>query len=354
MLPFTLHFILLFTEIMEHLHTSLILLPLFCSLSAGKSFFTHLGTRCIDDCKSDSGVFKCKTFDKDGTCQEMYCSPQENMDYWGRQCEADSMCGRHGQDYYWCKINIFTWGYCGLVMENKNHYGSHTGALCYDYCDKREEDYYWCHTVQGWDYYWDYCSPDVDVTYKGKPCRSYHSCGPHDYNYNWCWTSESEYDYCGPVESGECTYITSRHRNRRAPDDKVVICTKMDKGNKKITTFTAKPAPNAIADGSQWRNEAENLISRWENNYLVDQARSNLIHSDNLRIDMQGIINHNNQLYHNLQIQVNVRRRSGQSTTVSQIIVPRGIPRRYIRRALLESFRRRARVLIEVSTLNQC
>ncbi|KAL1279357.1 hypothetical protein QQF64_026030 [Cirrhinus molitorella] len=419
---------------MEHLQTSLSLLLLFFSLSAGKTFFTHLGTRCIDDCKSTWGEFKCKTIDKDGKCQEMYCSPQENLDYWGRQCEANSMCGKHKQDYYWCKIDIIHWGYCGLVMENMDHYGSKKGALCYDYCEKRQEDYYWCHTAKGWDYCspsentdykneqckddnpcgkhgkdyswcwlkkggwdycglvepkisiyrsmyhyvcidecqyyeskdyywchtaknWDYCSPDVDVTYKGKPCRSNHFCGLHGNNYNWCWTSESDYDYCGPIESGECTYLTSRHRKRRALDDKAVICTKKDKGNKKMTTFTATPAPNAIADGSRWRNEAENIISRWENDFLVDQPRSNLIHTENLRIDLQQIIpnnNNNNQRYYNLQIQVNIPRRPGQSTTVSQIIVPRGIPRRYIRRAFLESFRRRARVRVEVSTLNQC
>jgi len=49
----------------------------------------------------------------------MYCSPQENMDYWGRQCRADSVCGKHGEDFYWCRISIFSWGYCGLVKDNK-------------------------------------------------------------------------------------------------------------------------------------------------------------------------------------------------------------------------------------------
>ncbi|MCI4388986.1 hypothetical protein PGIGA_G00092460 [Pangasianodon gigas] len=418
---------------MEHLHTSLIFLLLLCSPwpSAGTAYWTYLGTRCMEDCQPNGDEYKCKTIDKDGRCQTMYCSPKENIDYQGRKCITDSTCEKYGEDYYWCKTGTFTWGYCGLVMEDKNHYGSHTGKLCYEHCEKRHEVYHWCHTAEGWDYCspsenidyknknckedspcgkqgenyhwcnlkegswgycglvepkmllhrtryhhvcidecqyyesgdyywchtsngWDYCSPDVDVTYKDKPCRSDHYCGLHDYGYNWCWTSESEYDYCGAIESGECSYVTSQHRNRRAPEDRVLICTRKDKDNKKTTIFTAEPAPDDITENQKWKNEARNLISRWNNGYLVDQARSQLITSDNLRIDMQGLINRNNQRYYNLQIQVNVRRRPGQSTTVAQIIVPAGVPDRYIRRAFWESFRRRARVFVDVSTQSQC
>uniref|UniRef100_A0A8C2AXH9 Uncharacterized protein n=1 Tax=Cyprinus carpio TaxID=7962 RepID=A0A8C2AXH9_CYPCA len=279
----------------------------------------------------------------------MYCSPQENIDSWGRQCSTD--CGKLGEDYYWCKTDTFSWGYCGLVMEDKNHYGSKTGALCYDHeCQYHESgDYYWCHTAKDW----DYCSPDVKVTYKDNPCRSNHYCGLHGSSYNWCWTSESEYDYCGPIESAECTYITSQHRNRRAPENRILICIREDKHNKRKTIFTAEPTTVDITDNRRWRNEARNLISRWNNGYLVDQARSNLITSDNLRIDMQRPINRNNQRYYNLQIQVNMPRVSGESTTVSQIIVPDGVPERYIRRAFLESFSRRARVFVDVSSQSQ-
>ncbi len=232
-----------------------------------------------------------------------------------KQCREDSPCGKQGQDYNWCWLKEGSWAYCGLVESNMFLHQSVYHQVCIDQCQYYESgDYYWCHTAKGW----DYCSPDVDVTYKGKPCRSDHSCGSHGYSYNWCWTSDSEYDYCGPIESGECTYISSRHRNRRAPDKKVEICTEKDKTNSKITTFTAVPAPKAIADGKQWKNEVENLISRWNNGYLVSQARSNRISSDNLRIDMQGSFKRNNKLYYNLQIQVNVRRGPGQSTTPNQ------------------------------------
>lgn len=252
--------------------TFLVLLFLFCSpwLSAGTTFLTHLGTQCKEDCKLDGGEYKCKTIDEDGRSQTLYCSPQENMDYWGRQCRADSMCGKHGEDYYWCRINIFTWGYCGLVKDDKKI-----------------------------------------------------------------------------IESGEVTHITPLHRNKR----QAVFDTVEDRANRIKTTFYAEPAPRDIADVDRYRNEAENLIGNWNNGHLVNQARSNLIHTANLRIDMQGIINHNNLPCYNLQIQINRRRRPGASTTVSQIIVSQTIvpPDRYIRRAFQESLNRRARVFVLVS-----
>ncbi|XP_021328370.2 uncharacterized protein si:ch73-144l3.2 [Danio rerio] len=416
---------------MDHPYISLVLLIFMaCSSSAGKTFWTHQGTRCIEDCKAYWGAYKCKTIDKDGQCQTMYCSPKENVDYWGRQCSETSKCWKRGKNYS-SKTGFLHWGYCGLVMDDNNHYGSYTDAQCYDNCEQRGESYYWCHTEQGWDYCspnentdymnkqckedrpcakrnskyywcaveetwgycglvkpkmfyywtyensvcidvchyyergdyywchtdkgWDYCSPEVDVTYKGTPCRSDHFCGLHGYSYNWCWTSGSGYDYCGPIESAECSYFPSTHLRRGADDNnpqKIVICTKADKGNKKITIFTANPDPDDIADGSKFKHEVENLVSQWDNGYLVDQARSNLLRSADVRIDMQGLINRNNLRYYNLQVQRNVPRRAGESTTVSQIIVPPGVPARYIRRAFIESLRMRAQVFIDVSTSN--
>lgn len=201
----------------------------------------------------------------------MYCSPQENMDYWGRQCRADSVCGKHGEDYFWCRINIFSWGYCGLVKDNKI------------------------------------------------------------------------------IESGEGTIITSRHRNKR---DKKVIATEDDQVNRLKITFYEEPAP--ITDGNKWKDEAEDLINQWTNDKLRSKGTSKLIKSKNLRIDVQGTFNRKQPkgdsiLYYNLQIQINMARKPGESTTVSQIIVPDGVPERYIRRAFLESFRRRAKVEVEVS-----
>ncbi|XP_048038327.1 uncharacterized protein LOC125263357 [Megalobrama amblycephala] len=255
---------------MEHLHTFLILLFLFCSpwLSAGTTFLTHHGTQCEEDCKPDGGEYKCKTIDEDGQSQALYCSPQENMDYWGRQCRADSACGKHGEDFYWCRINDFTWGYCGLVKDKEK------------------------------------------IT-----------------------------------ETGEVTHITPRHRNKR---DRVVIDTVDDKANRIKLTFYAEEAK--ITEAKKWSEEATDLINQWNGGRLSKRQKSNLITTDNLRIDMQGTFTHNKQLYYNLQIQINRKRKGpNDSTTVSQILVPDGIPDEYMRRAFQESFNTQKKITVEVS-----
>ncbi|XP_016404049.1 uncharacterized protein LOC107737102 [Sinocyclocheilus rhinocerous] len=209
-----------------------------------------------------------------------YCSPSENRDYKNKQCREDSPCGKQGEKYNWCWLKEGSWGYCGLVEPKMFLHRSKYHYVCIDECQYYESgDYYWCHTAKGW----DYCSPVVDVTYKGKSCRSDDSCGSHDYSYNWCWTSESEYDYCGPIESGECTYIPSKHRNKRAPDKKIVICREKDETSGKEIIFTAEEAPEDIAKSKQLEKDLENVISCWKNNYLVGQARSKLANSGNLR-----------------------------------------------------------------------
>ncbi|XP_056305808.1 uncharacterized protein LOC130217672 [Danio aesculapii] len=415
---------------MEHLNISFLLLLVFCSSSAKKIFWTHLGTRCVEDCKAKWGEYKCKTIDKDGQSQTMYCSPKANVDYRDRECIGIQRCRKHGYDYYWCDTSWFHWGYCGLITDDR-HYGSQTSALCYNHCKQRGQNYYWCSTEQGWDYCsisenkdyknrqckvdspcgkhnhkynwcevegdwghcglveprmfthwtyqndvcidecqysesknyywchtdenvnefdWDYCSPEVNVTYKGQPCHSDHSCGLHGKSYNWCWTSETEYDYCGSIQDAECSYATDTHLRRRTPESNrqaVVICTREDKGNKIITDFTAEPAPDDITDGRQLRHEVDSLIRQWHNGYLVDEARSDLIRSPTVHVDLLSPINRNNQRYYNLQVLLNTPQ-----AILSQVIVPQGVPARYIRRAFLESLRMRARITIEVSTLN--
>ncbi|ROL50858.1 hypothetical protein DPX16_15102 [Anabarilius grahami] len=126
-----------------------------------------------------------------------YCSPSENRDYMNKQCREDRPCGKYDKNYNWCRLKEGSWGYCGLVKPKTLVRRTKYDHFCVDKCQRHEKkDYYWCHTASSW----DYCSPDVDVTYKNKPCRSDHSCDSHGYSYNWCWTSESDYDYCGPIE----------------------------------------------------------------------------------------------------------------------------------------------------------
>nr|XP_021327479.1 uncharacterized protein LOC110438722 [Danio rerio] len=419
---------------MEHLNISLVLLLVFCSLSAGETFWTHLGTRCIGDCKTDGAKYKCKTIDNNGQCQTMFCSPKANMDYLGRWCHETSECKRGENGYFSCQVGLFKWGYCGLVRDDNKHFGN-IGGPCQNYCGKKDKTYNWCNVASGtaycspsentdylnrpckedspcekhndyyhWcevegsqsycglvepkvfvhrthynnycfddceyyesgDYYrcnigntngWELCSPEVDVAYNGHACHSDHFCGLHGKTYNWCWTSETEHGYCGPVEAAECSYITSTNSSSRNSDNepqKIVICTRVDKGKIIITHFSAEPASRDITDGIQFRHEVEKLTSKWHNEYLVDEARSNLISSANLRVDLQSPIIHNNQTYYNVHIRLNKARRARESTTVSQVLAPQGIPARLIRRAFMESLQMRARIYIDVSTLNEC
>ncbi|XP_056305820.1 uncharacterized protein LOC130217680 [Danio aesculapii] len=410
---------------MKRLNIALLLLLAFGSSSAGKTFWTYLGTRCIEDCKVYWGEYKCKTIAKDGQIETMYCSPEENTDYWGRRCKG---CEKHGYDYYWCQIDLFQWGYCGLVSIENNHYGSQTGALCssecgksskgyyhcvvedgLDYCSpdentdymnrqckvdsscgKHNNDYKWCAVEGGWgycgltepkmfhhrthkndvcinecryskskNYYWcdtvnsrEYCSPEVDVTYRGIPCHPDHSCGLHGKSYNWCWTSETKRGYCGPIEPAECSYVTDTHLSSRTPENnlkEIVAC----KTTKRLTTtISVEPASRFIADGSAFRQDVEFLIKQWHNGYLLDEARSNLIHSPIVRIDIKSPVNLNNQRYYNLQVLVNIPGKTPRSIILSQVLVPQGVPARYIRKAFLEGLKLRGRIIIDV-TKNQ-
>ncbi|XP_036439531.1 uncharacterized protein LOC118816998 isoform X3 [Colossoma macropomum] len=279
-----------------------------------------------------------------------YCSPIQNRDYTDKACRDDHPCGKYGESYYWCyKEGWFAgWGYCGRVEPKTILYvSSEYQLVCNDDCSYDESsEYYWCHTDEGW----DYCSPKQNVTYKNVPCRSDHFCGAHGYRYIWCWTTTSEWDYCGIIKPGECTYCSTQTKNSQS-NNAVAFCTRIDRGNNVVTTFYAEPDPTALADGSPWRNEITDLIARWDNGYLGNQARSNLITSTNLRIDLQALPYKDGQQYYNLQIQLNVPRRPGQSTTVSQILIPRDstVPDRYVRFAFVESFRRRARVTVRVN-----
>uniref|UniRef100_A0A3B3SXK0 Tubulin polymerization promoting protein n=1 Tax=Paramormyrops kingsleyae TaxID=1676925 RepID=A0A3B3SXK0_9TELE len=224
----------------------------------------------------------------------------------------------------------------------KSYYTSYYDVACSDDCEKRGYDYYWCNTKKGW----DYCSPFPDVTYKNEPCQSGHSCDTHSNSYT-CKTA-SGWDYCGLINPDECRYDTSS-RKRRQLNNAKLICTRTDRSNKIETRFYAEPAPTAIIDGSEWKYEIVNIISRWDNSYLVNQARSQLITTENLRIDLQGLCVRNNQRYYNLQIQVNRPRQSGTSTTVAQVLIPQNadVPSRYIRRAFTESLNLQARVSVE-------
>ncbi|XP_040905169.1 uncharacterized protein LOC121189280 [Toxotes jaculatrix] len=278
-----------------------------------------------------------------------YCSPKQNVDYKGYACREDHPCDKHGNSYYWCQLQQGSWGYCAPVEERAMIHTTKYLKDCIDDCQYHtSRDYFWCNAEGSW----DYCSPLPDFTYKGEPCRSDHTCGNHGKNYNWCYTTyNDDWDYCGVITAGECVYSVPQ-RSKRQPNNPNVICTKEDQNKRRVTVFTAEVNHNAIAEpNNRQRNEAINLINRWDNQGLGDRARSNLIRSEegNLRLDLQGLINRNNQRYYNLQIQINSARSSRESTTLAQIIVPIDTSAEYMRLAFRESLQRRARITLEVT-----
>lgn len=113
--------------------------------------------------------------------------------------------------------------------------------------------------------------------------------------------------------------------------------------------FEAVENHQTIADSHNYRAEAFNLINEWDGRGLGQQARSNLVTSRNLRIDLQGLFNRSNQQYYNLQVQVKSQRVSGESTTLAHNEAPVDTPLEYMRLALRESLRNRATVSLEVT-----
>ncbi|XP_036439535.1 uncharacterized protein LOC118817000 [Colossoma macropomum] len=168
----------------------IIVLP--CSVS-GRIFYTHLGTRCLDDCRLNGSEYRCNTVTEEGVIDTLYCSPENSQDHKGNECT--SPCWKESKDYYWCTVG-WTWGYCGHVKEDRNHYSSKYGEKCTDACGMHRTSYYWCNTKQGW----DYCSVEKNIDYKGNACHQDHPCGKHGEPYYWCKRAEGGWGYCGPVE----------------------------------------------------------------------------------------------------------------------------------------------------------
>ncbi|XP_018516882.1 uncharacterized protein LOC108873230 [Lates calcarifer] len=307
------------------------------------------GMPCYDSCeKHNKDYYWCHS-----TKGWDYCSPRKNFDYKGNACRQNHPCDTYGHDYHWCYLDKGGWGKCGRVEPKPVIHDTKYRKHCTDDCQYSDYWDFWCHTHDGW----DYCSPTPDVTYKGVPCRSNHKCGDYGYTYNWCYTTDNnDWDYCGAISPGECRYSVPR-RTKRKPkkpnqtNPPQVVCTRedIDNNRRRVTTFVAVVNHQAIADSDDYFEEALGLINRWDGRGLGQQARSNLVTSSNLRIDLQGLFPRNNQRYYNLQVQVNRQRGKGESTTLAHIEVPVDTPLEYMRLALRESLQNRARVSLEVT-----
>lgn len=282
-----------------------------------------------------------------------YCSPRPNVDYQNNPCEATHPCTKHDNSYYWCNLEKGGSGYCGLQTPKTLFFRSLTYTkLCGDNCEYySNKDYYYCYTSEG---YWDYCSPWPNVTYRGVPCRDDHSCDLHRKSYYWCYTdNDNSWDYCGLVEGIECQY-SHRLRTKRQVRQDLYQCT--DSANRWVITFVRNTVAKiaTLVKRKLWK-EIQSITSMWSNDLLTDQ-KGTLVKTNTFRIDMQGMVPRDNQRYYNLQIQMNVRRQKGQSTTYSQVLVPEnleGVSTEYVRDAFITSYKETAGITIRVSSLQR-
>ncbi|XP_060933492.1 uncharacterized protein LOC133010086 isoform X2 [Limanda limanda] len=319
----------------------------YCLRDCPKKHFTSTyDLPCIDSCdKRGYDYYWCKS--RKGWD---YCSPSNNVDYQGYTCDTRYPCDNYGENHLECYLRIGVWDKCARVEPRAMIYYTRDRKECIEECLYHESGgYFWCYTEDDW----DYCSPLPDHTYRNEPCRPDHDCRSYGQSYTWCYTTyNNNWDWCGIISPGECVF-TQTHRAKRQTNNPRVICTREDdddNNNRRVTTFKDVGGQQYIKKpNKKLLNEALELINRWNNQRLSAEARSNLITSDHLRLDNQGLCNRNNQRCYNLQIQINGPRSPGQSTTVAQIIVPVDTSAEYMRFAFRESLRGNFRVELEVN-----
>ncbi|XP_078541535.1 uncharacterized protein LOC144826948 [Lissotriton helveticus] len=306
-------------------------------------FSSSYDVQCKDCGIGSSSHFWCNT--RNGWD---YCSPTSGWDYKYRRCKADHPCELHGESYSWCYTEDGSWGYCGRVeMKVLSHVTSNYQSVCQDECGREgNTGYFWCHTSSGW----DYCSPLSGVTTRNTMCNSEHPCGTYGYKYYWCHTGDS-WDYCGPLRANECMLEPAGWLLLMNPSNEIA-CEKTDKGNRVQMQFHAEPTDDLTDVGYSYDEAAFQVVARWNSGCLRNKQTSNIIHSKNLRLDLQGFPKPGGISHYNYQIQINGQRPPGQSSSIAQVLFPveANIPDRYIRRAFIESLVRRARIKI---TLNQ-
>ncbi|GLD68142.1 uncharacterized protein AKAME5_002342900 [Lates japonicus] len=326
--------------------------PLFLTVILCLSPWPTSGDTCTDDCP-----LKHYTSDRDEQCYDGceergydyhwchstkgwgHCSPRKNVDDNGNACDKDYPCDKYGGDYYSCRLEKGGWGRCGRVESKTTIYQTINLKDCTDDCQYHESGkYFWCHTEDGW----DYCSSDPDHTYKDVTCRPNHKCGAYGQTYSWCYTTDNDdWDYCGLISTRECK-CSPQHRSKRAPPRRQ-IRSRTDQNRGQIT-FYDEGGQNAIRQSDGYLDEALDLINRWRP-ALGTRAKSNLITSARLRIDLQGTFGN----FYNLQIQINGQRPSGGSSTIAQIIVQDGTTDNEMREAFRDSLERRAKVRVEIT-----
>ena len=98
------------------------------------------------------------------------------------------------------------------------------------------------------------------------------------------------------------------------------------------------------------RGDVIRAISRWDLKRIDAGTKAGtLFPYENVRVDIQRMVNQNGICFANIQIQLNNRRVSGQSTTLAVIQLQAGVnfPIRYIRRSLQLSLERHENIILQ-------
>ena len=270
-----------------------------------------------------------------------YCSPKEGLDYSGKECRPDHFCDKHGQDSYWCYVDSENnWGYCSIEGESKHL--TERGYYCTTECEMNGENYFWCRHNEGW----GYCSLTENSDSHGRACRADHDCGKHDgTSYAWCKRNEeNEWDYCGQISAESQNVMLQQN----------VMDTVMDKGNCVLTEWILldnndlRPRANVNGD---YIIAARELIMTWKLKTIARKSKfpAEIDKNELVRIDLQKMYDNSKVCFANIQIQMNIPRVPGESTTIAMIQLQAGedFPPRYIRRALRESLDREMNIKLQ-------
>ena len=159
-------------------------------------------------------------------------------------------------------------------------------------------------------------------------------------SFYWCYT-DTDYGW--------------RYCLQNANLQQQVIHEVQDKGNRILTEWILVENDGIRENVNyKYRTAARTLISRWNLNGIALNANAGtLFNNDDARIDLQGLFNQNNMRFANIQIQMNVPRVPGESTTIAIIRLQAGkhFPIGYIRKALLESLVQKGLVILQQRTL---
>ncbi|XP_028414785.1 uncharacterized protein LOC114537874 [Dendronephthya gigantea] len=274
-------------------------------------YITRYNKLCTSPCNSKYGKsYWCYTEGASDSWE--YCSRSPNEDIEGKKC--NNPCAGHGEKYNWCYLLNGGWNYCGLVQNRLQRFKTRYGDDCIDDCSYYpSKGYYYCHTNS--DY--DYCSPNSDTTIYGKACKGNSKCASHGNSYTWCYTNDGSWDYCGVVQWNSC-------QNTRGKRQTEQLCMR-DTANRIHVVYLMEPGQIATDQlSTALRHSAHHSIARMEISRIPTRPRSNILNDINsdFRIDLQGIHSWENQNYYNLQLQRNIPRRPGQSTTYATVLVP--------------------------------